>query len=269
MVFGDQTIALKPAANTATTYSPVDVSSAPQAAPARNDAGDMATILKGVVARGPISKRRLSIMFSCRRSDEGTPVILEALKSHRAKASFFASGEFLSQPANAAFAQSVSAQGHYVGPQSDKWTRFLESVPSAAAASSLDMEAHMKQLASLGIQRKDSRFFLPTSDQVDNTAAQRGRDSGLVMVGGTIGTLSFATATVEGTKEFASSQQILESILKLDRASAAGLNGFLLLFPLDSGARRTDLFYTRFGQLLDELQNRGYELVRVDELVNL
>jgi hypothetical protein len=42
-----------------------------------------------------------------------------------------------------------------------------------------------------------------------------------------------------------------------------------LLFQLDSGARQSDRFYTRFAELLDSLQKRGYEFVRLDELLQV
>ena len=47
------------------------------------------------------------------------------------------------------------------------------------------------------------------------------------------------------------------------------MNGFQLLFQLDCGSRRTDKFYTRFSELLDTLQNRGYEFVTLDELLKV
>lgn len=81
-----------------------------------------------------------------------------------------------------------------------------------------------------------------------------------------LGTLSFAAATAEGTPEFVSSRAILESILQLERRSK-GLNGFLLLFPLESGAHRTDIFYPHFKELIQKLREDGYQFVRVDELL--
>jgi hypothetical protein len=89
------------------------------------------------------------------------------------------------------------------------------------------------------------------------------------MITGTPGTLSLRTTTQDGTKEFTSSQQILESILSRERSGKNGLNGFQLLLQLDSGARQADKFYTRFAELLDTLQNRGYEFVRLDELLKV
>jgi hypothetical protein len=89
------------------------------------------------------------------------------------------------------------------------------------------------------------------------------------MITGTPGTLSLKTTTQENTGEFTASQRILESILAREHSGKNGLNGFQLLFQLDSGARQADKFYTRFSELLDTLQNQGYEFVTLDELLKV
>ncbi len=62
--------------------------------------------------------------------------------------------------------------------------------------------------------------------------------------------------------------------MRSSRASSAasgriphGLNGFLLLLHIGAGPKRTDKFHTRFGELLDDLAGKGYQFVRVDELL--
>jgi len=45
------------------------------------------------------------------------------------------------------------------------------------------------------------------------------------------------------------------------------LNGFILLLHLGAGPGRADKFHARVGELLDDLARRGYEFVRVDELL--
>ncbi len=231
---------------------------------------DSVTFASGAVIRGPVDQPRFAILFSCRQPDEVSPAVLPALQAASAKASFFVSSDFLNQPAGRTLAQSLLAQGHYVGPQADTWTQ-LSQRPADPATSGVgtvppDVAGHLKQLAALGVAPTDVRYFLPTSDQLTLPVAERARAMGLTMVAGTPGTLSFATATIEGTKEFASSQAIVDSILKVGNENK-GLNGFLLLFPLEAGARRSDKFYARFGELLNTLQKRGYEFVRVDELL--
>jgi len=234
-------------------------------ATAKTDLGAAMTVVNGAIIRGPQNRPRIAIVFSCRDLDEGAGVVMQALREHHAKASFFVSSEFLSWPVNASFARAAYSEGHLVGPQSDDWVEFTK--PGARATTYPSVETHLGQLGDVGVLKSEMRFFLPTSDQLNRTFVEHGRDYGMSMITGTPGTLSLKTTTEENTPGFASSQRILESILSRERSETNGLNGFQLLFQLDSGARQSDKFYTRFGELLDSLQKRGYEFVRLDELL--
>ena len=235
----------------------------------RVESSNPSIVAEGAVDRGPTDKRQIAIMFNCSDSNAGTKPMLDALNSRNAKASFFVTKRFLTKAANASLAQSLFKQGHYVGPQSGGWNGFVPNGTSQPSESCPEMEGHLKQLEALGIERKGMRFFLPTVDQVNSAFARRGRDIGLIMVGGTPGTLSFAMATTEGAAGFASSKDILDSIFTFEHQDAHGLNGFLLLFQLDSGTRRADQFGPHFGEMLDHLRDHGYDFVRVDELLKM
>ena len=234
--------------------------------PARTEAGAALTIVNGAIVRGPQNRPRIAIVFSCRETDEGSDVIMRALKEHRAKASFFVSSDFMAWPMNASFVRTAHADGHFVGPQSDDWDEFTQVGKRAPTYGSV--EEHLNLLGEAGVPRNEMRFFLPTSDQLNSTVVEHGREYGMSMITGTPGTLSLKTTSSE-TRGFISSQQIVESILNRERSGKNGLNGFQLLFQLDSGERHTDTFYARFSELLDALQNRGYEFVRVDELLKV
>lgn len=239
----------------------------PVRAPARTDVNATLTVVNGAIVRGPQNRPRIAVIFSCRETDEGSAVIMQALREHHAKASFFVSSEFLSWPLNAGFVRAAYAEGHFVGPQSDNWVEFTKAGGRATTYPSV--EEHLNFLAQVGVSRNEMRFFLPTSDQLNRTVVEHGREYGMTMITGTPGTLSLKTTTEQNTGEFTSSQRILESILSREHSGNNGLNGFQLLFLLDSGARQTDKFYTRFAELLDTLQNRGYEFVRLDELLKV
>jgi peptidoglycan/xylan/chitin deacetylase (PgdA/CDA1 family) len=281
MLFGGAVLVSKPTAGK--TNPPAPVASAvpaqkaekPLPAPVEVEApkkrlSESVTLMNGVVARGPTNQPRLALMFSCRDADPNAVAVLDVLKVQLTKASFFVTPDFLQSPGNRLLVQSMLAQGHYVGLQSDTWTQLASTHPDrgSGAGSTLpaEVEAHLKQLAAFGVLQKNASFFLPTFDQINPVSAARAQNWGLTMVAGTPGTLSFMTATVEGTQQFVSSQAILDSIVQVDHESR-GLNGFLLLFPFDSGARRTDKFYSRLGELVSTLRNRGYEFVRVDQLL--
>jgi peptidoglycan/xylan/chitin deacetylase (PgdA/CDA1 family) len=275
MLFGETALVSKPTAvqtNPPPKLAASALTTAADVETAKKVAPEPVTFKSGAVMRGSTNRARLAIMFSCREADAAAAATVEALKTQPVKASFFVTKDFLLQPANRLLVQSMLAQGHYVGLQSDTWTALSNTNPDFASklnpALPAEVESHLAQLAAFGLKRKDVSYFLPTLDQLNPATAERARAWGLTMVAGTPGTLSFATATTEGTPQFASSQVILESILKAERENG-GLNGFLLLFPLDSGARRSDKFYHRFGELISNLHERGYEFVRVDQLLDV
>jgi peptidoglycan/xylan/chitin deacetylase (PgdA/CDA1 family) len=281
MLFGDTTLVGGPSGSKTDSPTPrINVASAPAVekpvlavphiqAP-KKTLSTSVTMMSGAVARGPKDQPRLALVFSCRDSDGSSTAVMEALKAQLAKASFFVTSDFLRSAGNRLLVQSMLAQGYYVGPQADTWTSLAStnSLRSAVSGDTLPpaVEAHLQQLAAFGVARKDVTFFLPTFDQINPASAGCAHEWGMNMVAGTPGTLSFATATVEGTKEFVPSQSILESILKAERENS-GLNGFLLLFPFDSGGRHADRFSNRLGELISTLRERGYEFVRVDQLL--
>jgi peptidoglycan/xylan/chitin deacetylase (PgdA/CDA1 family) len=242
------------------------IETTPARAPGRMEVDGVPTIVNGAIVRGPQNRPRIAIIFSCRETDEGAGVIMQALREHHAKASFFVSSDFMSWPMNASFVRAAYAEGHFVGPQSDNWDEFNKV--GARVNTYGSVEEHLSLLGEMGVSRNEMRFFLPTSDQLNSTVVEHGREYGMSMITGTPGTLSLKTTTSED-KGFVSSQRVIESILNRERSGKNGLNGFQLLFQLDSGARQTDKFYTRFAELLDTLQNRGYEFVRLDELLKV
>ena len=93
------------------------------------------------------------------------------------------------------------------------------------------------------------------------------KELGLTVVNFTPGTRSNADYTGEAEKNFVSSQVIFDSIVAREKKDLKGLNGFMLLVHIGSGPGRADKFPARFGELLDYLSGKGYQLVRVDELL--
>jgi peptidoglycan/xylan/chitin deacetylase (PgdA/CDA1 family) len=71
-------------------------------------------------------------------------------------------------------------------------------------------------------------------------------------------------------KKYLSADTLMNSILKYEVNSANGLNGFILLIHLGTDARRADndKLYSHLPELIKELKGRGYQFVRIDELLN-
>ena len=122
-------------------------------------------------------------------------------------------------------------------------------------------------MPTIGVSRSSIRFFLPAYEQPNAQIAAWSRELGLTLINYTPGTRSNADYTGEADKNFVSSQKIYDSIINKEKKDPHGLNGFILLLHIGAGPGRTDKFSNRFGQLLDYLSGKGYQFVRVDELL--
>jgi peptidoglycan/xylan/chitin deacetylase (PgdA/CDA1 family) len=130
-----------------------------------------------------------------------------------------------------------------------------------------DLTANLKKLERLGVKRSWPSFFLPAYEHYNREIADWSLQWGLGIITFTPGTRSNADYTGEADANFVSSQAIFESIVRREREDPHGLNGFILLLHLGSGPGRADKFHPRFGELLDTLAAKGYQFVRVDELL--
>src|SRR5208283_3242833 len=118
-----------------------------------------------------------------------------------------------------------------------------------------------------GIPRRQVRCFLPPYEHYNQEIVDWAKEMGLTLINFTPGTRSNADYTGEAEKNFVSSKTIFDSIVVQERQDPHGLNGFILLLHIGSGPGRADKFPARFAELLDCLAGKGYQFVRVDELL--
>jgi peptidoglycan/xylan/chitin deacetylase (PgdA/CDA1 family) len=228
--------------------------------------------VEGGIVRGRLDKRQLALVFTAHEFAEGAPVILGALSRRGVRASFFLTGAFLRDPANASVVERLVREGHYVGAHSDghllyaPWTGPKTTLVSRDEFTA-DIERNYEALKRFGIERSAAPVFLPPYEWYTEEIASWSRALGLTLICHTRGTRSNADYTGEGTPQFVSSEAIFQSILKREREDPHGLNGFMLLLHLGVGPGRSDKFHTRFDELMEFLITREYRLVRVDQLV--
>jgi peptidoglycan/xylan/chitin deacetylase (PgdA/CDA1 family) len=224
----------------------------------------------GAISRGPRDRRCLALVFTGHEFAEGGPTILDALAKRKAKASFFLTGDFLAKAELDPLVRRIIAEGHYLGPHSDKhllyceWTARKQTLVSKYTFAT-DLRANVVKIARLGAE--PPRYFLPPYEHFNNDIAAWTSELGLQLINYTPGTRSNADYMEDGAARYISSRAILESIIDRERTDPDGLNGFLLLLHLGAGPKRSDKFHPLFGELLEYLAGKGYELVRVDELL--
>jgi len=214
----------------------------------------------------------MAIVFTGHEFAEGGETILNELSRHKGKGSFFLTGDFLANTNFAELVQRMVKEGHYIGPHSDKhllycpWDGPKKTLVSREEFCS-DLEANLKKIQRAEMPGKQIRYFLPPYEHYNQEIVDWAKQMGLTLINYTPGTRSNADYTGEAEKNFVSSQKILVSIITKEQSDLNGLNGFLLLLHVGSGPGREDKFHKRFGELLDYLAGKGYQFVRVDELL--
>lgn len=128
-----------------------------------------------------------------------------------------------------------------------------------------DLNQNYQAMESFGIKSPDAPYFLPPYEWYNDSISAWTAAQGSILVNYTSGTLSHADYTLSSDKNYRDSETIWNSIIKREREG--GLNGFILLMHIGAGPGRKDPFYQELPRLLKWLKLKGYELVRVDEML--
>lgn len=209
-------------------------------------------------------------MFTGDEFADGGEWIRDVLREKQVPASFFLTGNFYSNPSVKELVRGLVQDGHYLGAHSDKhllyadWTK-RDSLLVSEAEFKKDLRKNYSRMKRSGIRKENAEYFLPPYEWYNKQIAQWTSEMDLHLVNFTPGTLSTADYTYPemGTR-YKSSEVVYRSIMDYEENS--GLNGFILLVHIGTDPRRTDKFYSRLGELLTELQGKGYGFRRIDEI---
>ena len=227
----------------------------------------------GGIVRGPKDRKRVALTFTGHGYAEGGETILQELARHHGKASFFLTGEFLTNTNFVSLVQRIVRDGHYLGPHSDKHLLYCSWEADRKTLVSYDqfiqdLESNLDKITRFGVDKAKVGYFLPAYEHYNRQIVAWTELSQKILINFTPGTRSNADYTGEADKNFVSSQAIFDSIVAGEQQDPHGLNGFILLLHIGSGPERKDKFHARFGELLDYLAGKGYQFVRVDELLD-
>ncbi len=239
---------------------------------ARPSAEDPFAYQDGAIVRGSRSTRQLALVFTGHEFAEGAGSILDALARHKAEASFFLTGDFLRNAEFSPLVRRMLAEGHYVGPHSDRHRLYCAWTPDhrtllTRAEFEADLNGNLGELERFGVARAQVRFFLPAYEHHNRDITDWTQMMGLTLVNLTAGTRSATDYTIEKDSNFVPSQAIFDSILQCESRDPAGLNGFVLLMHLGAGPDRADKMHLRLPDLLSRLEERGYAFERIDRLL--
>ncbi len=226
----------------------------------------------GGLRRGPLDARRLALVFTGDGFAEGAAVVLDALAARRVTAAFYLTGHFLRNPAFEPFVRRMVAEGHLVGPHSDRhllyadWDR-REHTLITFDEFSRDLGENLRELERFGVPRATVRDWVPPYEWYNREVARWSAELGVRVFTFTSGTRANADYTGEADANFVSSDTIVRSVLERERSDPHGLNGFVLLMHVGAGPARRDKMHDRLGELMDEIARRGYTFVRADTLL--
>jgi peptidoglycan/xylan/chitin deacetylase (PgdA/CDA1 family) len=226
------------------------------------------------IVRGDASVRRLALIFTGGDFGEGGEAIRRALRGRGIKAGFFFTGDFYRAPAFAGLIRGLVADGHYLGPHSDRHLLYCpwddrDRTLVTREEFQADLEANFREMARFGIAREKGHLFIPPYEWYNRTIAAWARKMRLTLFNFTPGTSSNADYTTPDMPEYLPSQAIFDRILAYEKSDPHGLNGFILLVHIGTDPARSDKLYSRLGDLIDALSKRGYEFVRIDKLLGL
>ena len=200
-------------------------------------------------------------------------MISQTLKKHQAKASFFLTGNFYKNPVFKALIQDLKKDGHYLGAHSDEhllycdWTK-RDSLLVTQEQFSQDLRKNYQRMEAFGVRKSDAPYYLPPYEWYNRSIANWTEVEGLQLVNFTPGTRSAADYTYpEMGSRYVDSETVLQSILAYEAKDRNGLNGFMLLLHIGTDPWREDKFYHRLDEMMTKLKQKGYQFVRLDELL--
>jgi peptidoglycan/xylan/chitin deacetylase (PgdA/CDA1 family) len=230
------------------------------------------TIVEGGVVRGDQSKKQLALIFTGGDYGEGTGHVLDTLAENQIKASFFVTGDYLRTPEHQEFLKCIVADGHYLGPHSDTHALYCpwEDRSKTLVTENFfkkDLQKNIDDLRRFGaLPEGELVYFIPPYEWYNADQSRWAKEMGVLLFNFTPGSGSNRDWAPEDHKSFVRSRKIMDDILAYERKDPHGLNGFLLL--LHVGSQRKDKTFLLLGEMVKELRARGYEFVRVDQLLN-
>ena len=231
------------------------------------------TFVEGGVTRGDVTKKQIALIFTGGDFGEGSHHILDVLARRNVKSSFFVTGDFIRKPELVPHLKRMVRDGHYLGPHSDAHALYApwEDRGKTLVTEQFfktDLQKNIDDLRSLGALKDGGPvYFIPPYEWYNADQTRWSREMNVLLFNFTPGSGSNRDWAPEAHKSFAPSRKIYEDILAYEQKDPHGLNGFILLLHL--GSERTDKMFLLLEPLIEEINSRGYEFVRIDELLKL
>lgn len=219
----------------------------------------------GIIRTDP-SKKQITLVFTAADKADGAEVIRQALKRQKIQGAFFFTGGFYKTFPEVV--KSLKQDGHYLGAHSNNHLLYCawekrDSTLITREDFTKDMMENYRFMAEAGIHATEAPLFIPPYEWYNEEVAGWAQGIGLKVVNFTPGTDSNADYTTPDMKNYRSSKDIYNKIMKVE--ATEGLNGHLLLIHLGTHPDRTDKLYNQLDKLIKTLKKKGYVFVPIRE----
>lgn len=221
----------------------------------------------GAIVRGNLLRKEIALVFTGGDYGEGTSHVLDTLHRLHVHAGLFVTGSYLRQSGHPKLLSRALREGHYVGPHSDQhllycsWDKREQSLVTEQQFRQ-DLQTNLDDLKALGAA---PTYFIPPYEWFNRDQTTWAAAMGIQMFNFSPGSGSNRDYVPESEPGFVSSQAILQGILDYEKKDPHGLNGYILLLHL--GADRKDKMFLLLEPLIHELRGRGYQFVRIDQML--
>jgi peptidoglycan/xylan/chitin deacetylase (PgdA/CDA1 family) len=224
----------------------------------------------GAVTRMDTTKRNIWLCFTGHDLNDGFEHIISVLKDHRIKASFFLTGDFIRDKANAQTIKRLKTEAHYIGPHSDKHLLYCpwekrDSLLVTRTEFLKDLDRNFQALCAAGISRKNSSVLMPPYEWYNDSISSWAKASGLRIINlskGTITSQDWTYPRKDGA--YFTSDSLMKNLVSYE--SKKTMNGYILLIHPGTDPRRTDKFYNRLDEVLNYLEKKGYSFRTFSEI---
>ena len=218
----------------------------------------------GGIIRGDTSQQVIHLIFTGGDYNDGGHYIRKILSHNDVKAHFFFTGDFYRNVENEMLIQGLKADGHYLGPHSDKHLLYApwENRDSLLVTKQVfieDISDNYLIMNRFSIYQRDASLFMPPYEWYNDSISAWTSEIGLTLINFSPGTGSNADYTTPDMgQKYRPTDWLYDSILSFESDSPTGLNGFYLLLHIGTHPDRNDKFYYRLEELIGELGKRGY-----------
>ena len=234
--------------------------------------------LRDDLSRGRPDSRAVAITFDGGSFSNSAGRILDVLADRNLKTTFFLTGEFIKRYPDVT--RRIADEGHEVGNHTYSHLHLTtfgknyrqETLPGInAALIEKELERNERAFEDLTGKKMVKLWRAPYGEQNDEIR-QWALKAGYRHVSWTYDPKtrksldSLDWVSDRNSSLYLSSEQIVQKIISFDSDTETGLAGGIVLLHLGS-ERDSDPFHSRLGELIDQLQEKGYEVGSVGKML--